>query len=113
MAPVPPTPLNLQTVAAGLLSALHSLQRIPNVLSATSLTHAGEVTPSDTASSSAAAATEGKGVVCEKRKEVGSNVATRICTTEAERIAAKAKAQADVERLGRCAGNEKACSGSL
>ncbi|MGO4222195.1 hypothetical protein AB4Y64_10125 [Lysobacter sp. TAF61] len=81
-------------------------------LSATSLAYAGEATSSDTASSSAAA-TDDKGVVCEKKKEVGSNVATRVCTTEAERVAAKDKAQADVERLGRCSGNEKACSGSL
>ncbi|HEY5849582.1 MAG TPA: hypothetical protein VIT62_02270 [Lysobacter sp.] len=82
-------------------------------LSATSLAYAadGNSATSDKASSAPAAAADGK--QCEKKKEVGSNVATRVCTTEAERVAAKAKAQADVERLGRCSGNEKACSGSL
>ncbi|MBZ4039296.1 hypothetical protein [Novilysobacter selenitireducens] len=53
------------------------------------------------------------GLVCERKKETGSNRVTRVCTTEAERIAAKDKAQDDVQRLGRCSGNDIACIGEF
>ena len=88
-------------------------------LSATSLAHAGDrplTTGTPTATSGAAASSEtadGEGVKCERKKEIGSNLAKRVCTTESERATAKEKAKADLQRLGRCADNENACRGDL
>lgn len=60
-----------------------------------------------------AASTEDEEVICERKKVVGSNVKERVCTTKAERAAAKDKAQRDLHRLGRCAANDVTCTGSL
>ena len=53
------------------------------------------------------------GVVCETKKELGSKLAKRVCTTEAERTAAKDKAQAQLQKLGDCTGNDSMCAGDL
>jgi hypothetical protein len=84
------------------------------VLSTASVAYAGEKpVASDTSEATAAPATDDKGTICEMKKEVGSNRVKRVCTTEEERLMAKAKAHADLERLGRCSGNENACRGDL
>jgi hypothetical protein len=82
-------------------------------LSATSLAYAGEAPLASGTSATAPSAADDKGVKCEKKKELGSNLAKRVCTTESERVAAKEKAKADLQRLGRCADNENACRGDL
>ena len=51
-------------------------------------------------------------VVCQRTKKLGSHQTERVCTTSAERSAAKARAQADLDRLGRCSGNDSICSGA-
>lgn len=63
------------------------------------------------AKSSAASADEQQ--VCETKKKLGSNRVERICMTVAQRRAAKERAQADLQRLGRCSGNDSVCAGSL
>ncbi len=55
------------------------------------------------------AAENGEKMICEKRKIKGSNRVERVCMTEAERIAAKDKAQEALHRLGRCSGNDNSC----
>ena len=85
-------------------------------LLATSLAHADDrpqTSGTPTANSEAAATADDKGVKCERKKELGSNLAKRVCTTESERVTAKEKAKADLQRLGRCADNENACRGDL
>jgi len=54
-----------------------------------------------------------EGVVCESKKELGSKLTKRVCTTEAERTAAKDKAQSQLQRLGDCSGNDSLCYGDL
>lgn len=61
----------------------------------------------------AVASVGAEGVVCEKKKELGSKLAKRVCTTEVERRAAKEKAAADLQDLGNCSGNETPCTGGL
>ena len=51
--------------------------------------------------------------VCEVRKKAGSNRPERVCTTVAERDAAKAKAQDDLHRIGRCGGGDSICIGDF
>ncbi|GAB6197331.1 hypothetical protein PAGU2595_026580 [Lysobacter xanthus] len=53
------------------------------------------------------------GVVCERKREMGSNLVKRICMTKAERLAAKEEAQSKLQKLGSCGDNENACSGEL
>ncbi|GAB3747547.1 hypothetical protein [Lysobacter olei] len=53
------------------------------------------------------------GVVCERKKVLGSNRTERVCMAAAQRTAAKEKAQSDLQRLGRCSGNDSLCSGTL
>jgi hypothetical protein len=50
---------------------------------------------------------------CERKKSLGSNKVERVCMTESERIAAQDAAQADLQRLGRCSGNDVVCRGDL
>lgn len=47
-----------------------------------------------------------QGVVCSRQKAIGSNMSKRVCTTAAERQAARDKAQKDVQQLGSCASND-------
>ena len=56
---------------------------------------------------------DGKGALCETKKELGSKLAKRVCTTEDERTAAKVKAQAQLQKLGDCSGNDSICAGDL
>ena len=51
--------------------------------------------------------------VCEVRKKAGSNRPERVCTTVAQRDAAKAKAQDDLHRIGRCGGGDSICIGDF
>ncbi|MBJ7575437.1 hypothetical protein [Luteimonas sp. MC1828] len=60
-----------------------------------------------------AAPGDSNGVVCETKTELGSKFPTRVCTTEAERAAAKDKAQAQLQKLGDCSGNDSICAGEL
>lgn len=59
-----------------------------------------------------ATATEKK-LHCERVKSLGSNRVERVCMTESERLAAQDAAQADLQRLGRCSGNDVVCRGDL
>lgn len=47
--------------------------------------------------------------VCERKKALGSNRPERVCKTQAEWDAERAKAQADLQRYGRCSGNDNPC----
>lgn len=79
-------------------------------MSVACVAHAGEKPEAQAApAAEAAQAGDDAGLLCERKKETGSNRVTRVCTTEAERMAAKDKAQDDVQRLGRCSGNDVAC----
>ena len=60
-----------------------------------------------------AASGKDDGMVCERKKKLGSNMVERVCMTVAQRDAEKQKAQEDISRLGRCSGNDSICSGSL
>lgn len=60
-----------------------------------------------------ASANDDDRMVCERKKKLGSNMVERVCTTAAQRDAAKKQAQNDLDRLGRCSGNDSICSGSL
>lgn len=48
-------------------------------------------------------------LVCERKKALGSNRPERVCKTQAEWDAERAKAQADLQRYGRCSGNDNHC----
>ena len=48
-------------------------------------------------------------LVCERKKALGSNRYERVCKTQAERDAERAKAQADLQRYGSCSGNDNHC----
>lgn len=48
-------------------------------------------------------------LVCERKKALGSNRPERVCKTQAEWDAERAKAQADLQRYGRCSGNDNPC----
>ena len=52
-------------------------------------------------------------MVCEAKKKLGSNRIERVCMTVAQRRAAKERAEADLQRLGRCSGNDSLCAGSF
>jgi hypothetical protein len=45
-------------------------------------------------------------VVCTRQKSLGSNMSKKVCTTAAQRQAARDKAQKDVQQLGSCASND-------
>lgn len=47
--------------------------------------------------------------ICRVEKPKGSNIATRVCRSQAEWD--RGQAQADLQRLGCCSGNENACRG--
>lgn len=47
-----------------------------------------------------------QGVVCSRQKAMGSNMSKRVCTTAAERQAARDKAQKNLQQLGSCASND-------
>jgi hypothetical protein len=61
----------------------------------------------------AAASEDGNKMVCERVKTLGSQQVKRVCTTVAARAAARERAKTDLDRLGRCSGNDSSCSGSL
>lgn len=48
-------------------------------------------------------------LVCERKKALGSHRPERVCKTQAEWDAERAKAQADLQRYGRCSGNDNHC----
>jgi hypothetical protein len=48
-------------------------------------------------------------LVCERKKALGSHRPERVCKTQAEWDAERAKAQADLQRYGRCSGNDNPC----
>lgn len=48
-------------------------------------------------------------LVCERKKALGSHRPERVCKTQAEWDAERAKAQADLHRYGRCSGNDNHC----
>lgn len=45
-------------------------------------------------------------VVCSRQKTLGTNMPKKVCTTAAQRQAARDKAQKDVAQLGSCANND-------
>jgi hypothetical protein len=59
----------------------------------------------------AAAPTDGSKLVCERKKALGSNRPERVCKTQTEWDAERAKAQANLQRYGRCSGNDNVCVG--
>lgn len=52
-------------------------------------------------------------LICERRKQLGSSMMKRVCMTARQHAEAKARAQEDLQQLGRCAGNEVSCTGSI
>lgn len=58
--------------------------------------------------------TDDKGVECTRQKALGSNLSKRVCTTAAERQAAREKAQKNLQQLGSCANNDPGtCIGDI
>lgn len=59
----------------------------------------------------AKASADGSKLVCERKKALGSNRPERVCKTQDEWDAERAKAHADLQRYGRCSGNDMICTG--
>ena len=85
------------------------------VLCVSSVALAGEVkTPiQGTTEGTKPVSSSDDGKVCERKKILGSHRSEIVCTTADERSAAKTKAQNDLDRLGRCSGNDTVCSSSI
>lgn len=87
------------------------------LVAAAAVAHAGETAnhadPAPLPPAKGVVEADGDRLVCERRRKLGSQRMERVCMTVAQREAAKDAARQDLQRLGRCSGNDSICAGSL